>query len=43
MYDILINGGTVIDGTGAAAMAADVAIQDGKIAAIGAIDPAQAH
>ncbi|HJB20322.1 MAG TPA: amidohydrolase family protein [Candidatus Fournierella merdavium] len=43
MYDILIKGGTVIDGTGAAAMEADVAIQDGKIAAIGAIDPAQAH
>ena len=43
MYDILIKGGTVIDGTGAAAMEADVAIRDGKIAAIGSIDPSQAR
>ena len=43
MYDILIKGGTVIDGTGAAAMEADVAIQDEKIAAIGSIDPSQAR
>ena len=32
--DILIRGGTVIDGTGAPARAADVAICDGRIAAI---------
>ncbi|MFT5048317.1 MAG: N-acyl-D-aspartate/D-glutamate deacylase, partial [Porticoccaceae bacterium] len=29
MYDTLIKGGTVYDGSGGAAMNADVAIQDG--------------
>ena len=33
--DLVIRGGTVIDGTGAAAVAADVGIIDGKIASIG--------
>lgn len=33
--DILIRGGTVIDGSGAAGVAADVAIRDGRIAAVG--------
>jgi N-acyl-D-amino-acid deacylase len=37
-YDELIKGGTVIDGTGAPARVADIAIRDGKIAAIGDID-----
>jgi N-acyl-D-aspartate/D-glutamate deacylase len=36
-YDLVIRGGTVIDGTGAAPIAADVAIRDGKIAAVGTI------
>ena len=35
MYDILIKNGTVIDGSGAPGFAADVAIQAGKIAAVG--------
>jgi len=35
MFDVLIKGGTVIDGSGAPGHAADVAIQDGRIAAIG--------
>ncbi len=35
MDDLLIRGGLVIDGTGKAACRADVAIRDGKIAAIG--------
>lgn len=35
MFDTLIRGGTVIDGSGAAPCCADVALLDGKIAAIG--------
>lgn len=34
-YDVLILGGTVIDGTGSPTMAADVGITGGKIAAVG--------
>ena len=34
MDDILIKGGMVVDGTGAPAQRADVAIRDGRIAAI---------
>ena len=40
--DILIRGGTVIDGTGAAPRPADVAIQDGRIAAVERLNGAQA-
>lgn len=36
-YDVIITGGRVVDGTGAPARAADVAIKGGKIAAIGEI------
>ena len=36
-YDLLIRHGTVIDGTGAQRFRADVAVQDGKIAEVGAI------
>ena len=36
-YDILIRGGSVVDGTGAAARTADVAIKDGKVAEVGQI------
>ncbi len=35
MFDILITGGRVVDGTGAPARAADVALKDGRIAAVG--------
>jgi N-acyl-D-aspartate/D-glutamate deacylase len=35
MYDLLIRGGSVIDGTGSAARPADVAVSDGRIAAVG--------
>ena len=37
MYDFLIIGGTVVDGTGAERITADVGIKDGKIAAIGTL------
>ena len=37
MYDIIIKGGTVVDGTGAEPVTADVAISDGVIAAIGEV------
>ena len=36
-HDLVIRGGTVIDGTGRAPIAADVAIKDGKIAQVGAV------
>src|SRR5712675_3327532 len=35
MHDILISGGLVFDGSGSAGILADVAIKDGRIAAIG--------
>ncbi|MBQ6431262.1 MAG: amidohydrolase family protein [Oscillospiraceae bacterium] len=35
MFDTLIRGGTIVDGSGAAPYCADVALKDGKIAAIG--------
>jgi dihydroorotase/N-acyl-D-amino-acid deacylase len=37
-YDLVLHGGRVIDGTGAPAVAADVAIRDGRIAAIGTLE-----
>jgi N-acyl-D-aspartate/D-glutamate deacylase len=44
MLDVLISGGTVVDGTGAPAREADIAIQDGRIAAIERSDaPAREH
>ena len=36
-FDVLISGGEVLDGTGAAAMLADVGIRGGRVAAIGAL------
>ena len=35
-HDIVVRGGTVVDGTGAPGVVADVAIRDGRIAEIGA-------
>jgi dihydroorotase/N-acyl-D-amino-acid deacylase len=42
-FDIIIKNGHVIDGTGSPWYAADVAIRDGRIAAIGKLDAAQAR
>ena len=35
MHDIVIRGGTIIDGTGRPAFAGDVAADDGRISAVG--------
>jgi formylmethanofuran dehydrogenase subunit A len=37
-YDVVITNGRVVDGTGTSAYMADVAIEDGRIAAVGRID-----
>ena len=36
-YDLIIRGGTVHDGLGSAPRIADVAVKDGRIAAIGSV------
>ena len=36
MHDLVIRSGTVVDGTGGARRTADVAIEDGRIAEVGA-------
>ncbi|MEZ5421388.1 MAG: D-aminoacylase [Vicinamibacterales bacterium] len=41
-FDVLVRGGTVVDGTGAARRRADVGIVGGRIAAVGALDGATA-
>ena len=38
-YDLVITNGTVVDGTGLPRRRADIAIKDGRIAAIGFVDP----
>jgi len=35
MYDLIIRNGTIVDGTGADARKGDVAVEDGKIVAVG--------
>jgi N-acyl-D-amino-acid deacylase len=42
-YDVLITGGRILDGTGNPWFAADVAVKDGKIAAIGRLAGANAR
>src|SRR5262249_12695356 len=42
IYDVLITGGAVLDGTGAPAVKADVGIRDGRIADIGDLKTATA-
>ncbi|MCH8864204.1 MAG: D-aminoacylase [Chloroflexi bacterium] len=43
MFDLVIRGGDVIDGSGALRYRADVGVRDERIAAIGNLDPTQAH
>src|SRR5580765_6854349 len=38
MHDLVIKGGTVVDGTGAPARTADVAIDDGRITEVGTVE-----
>lgn len=37
-YDVIVRGGTVVDGTGSAPFVADVGIREGRIAAIGKVE-----
>src|SRR3546814_7888813 len=38
MHELVIRGGTVVDGTGAPAMTADVAVSGGRITEVGKVD-----
>jgi N-acyl-D-aspartate/D-glutamate deacylase len=42
-YDLVIRGGRVVDGSGAAAREADIAVKDGRIVGVGAIEAAGAQ
>ena len=41
-FDLILDHGTVLDGTGRAGFAASIAIADGRIAAVGVLDDASA-
>ena len=42
-YDLLLQDGRIVDGSGAPAYPGSVAVKDGKVAAIGQLDDAQAE
>src|SRR5436305_15129891 len=42
-YDLVVRNGLVVDGTGAAPILADVAVKDGRIAAVGEVAGAGAE
>jgi N-acyl-D-amino-acid deacylase len=42
MLDVVLHGGTVVDGTGAVARTTDVGVQAGRVAAIGKLEHAEA-
>jgi N-acyl-D-amino-acid deacylase len=43
VFDLLVRGGEVLDGTGAPPVRADVAVRDGRVAAVGPLDRARAR
>ena len=43
MYDLIIRGGTLVDGSGDEPRKGDVAIQDGVICAVGTVDGEARH
>src|SRR4051794_24758270 len=43
MFDLILRGGRVLDGAGNSDLPADVAVEDGKIAAVGRLGPAEAR
>ena len=42
-YDLIVRGGMVADGTGAALHEADIAVKDGRIAAVGKVSSSAAE
>ena len=43
MHDLVVRGGTVVDGTGGPPRTADVAVDDGRISAVGSLAGAAAR